>query len=74
MQTREVHKTVKNINRIRQSRLTAITDDNGNVLINNLDFVQRWTRYCGGLYKTQMDQDVVKQVIEELKELSSPAT
>jgi hypothetical protein len=70
--TRQVYKMIRYINRKWQPRQRAVRDENGKVLMNNTEIVQRWTRYCSELYKEQLDQNTTEILIKELKEISPP--
>lgn len=70
--TREVYKLIKNINKKWQPRLTAIKDDNGTVLMEKSQILQRWTKYCSALYEEQLDHDTAAETIKELEAISPP--
>ena len=68
--SREVYKLIKNLNRKWQPRLASIKDENGTVLMEKKDIVERWTRYCSDLYTEQLDQNITMQVVKELQAIS----
>ena len=58
------------MNRRWQPRLASIKDENGAVLMEKKDIVERWTRYCSDLYTEQLDQNITMQVVKELQAIS----
>ena len=38
--------------------------------MNKEDIIQRWTTYCSELYKEQLDESTVKEMIAELKDIT----
>src|SRR3984885_13144471 len=70
--TREMHKMIRNINSRWMPKLMAIKNETGKVLMNTEDIIQRWTDYCSELYKGQLDENIVREVIAELKEITPP--
>lgn len=69
-QTRDLYKKVRELTRKFKPRTTAIEDENGEVLWNNEDILQRWKQYCEELYKEEVDvvnEVQVPHIINELE-------
>src|SRR6218665_2380638 len=70
--TREVYKTIRNVNRKWQPKAAMVKDSLARVLMNTDEIVQRWTEYCSELYQVQLNKDVREQVIKELGTITPP--
>lgn len=69
-QTRDLYKKVRELTRKFKPKTTAIEDENGEVLWNNEDILQRWKQYCEEPYKDEVDvvnEVQVPHIINELE-------
>ena len=66
--SREMYEEIKSLTKTFQPRLGVIKDENGNTLTESEKIIDRWQRYCEGMYSENQPEGRADQTRTEMTE------